>query len=280
VAQLGTLSRRYLAVIAADPVYLGSLVALPLVLGAVVRAIPAPLGLAGRGNQGAPLLLLMLVISACIAGAANAMRELVKERPIYRREAAAGLSAGAYLASKLLVLGLIGGLQAVVMVTVGLAWRPLPAHGALGNLPLAELMAAVAVLAISSTALGLLISAIVDTSETAMQLLIVAVIFQVVMTGGLFPLAGKPGLEEVSWLSPSRWGYAATASTANLNVIQQPLASVSRTCTATIPASFDPLWKQDPRTWLTDMGLMLLLGVAFTLIAWWRLIQLSPGRPR
>jgi hypothetical protein len=55
---------------------------------------------------------------------------------------------------------------------------------------------------------------------------------------------------------------------------------VSRTCTATIPASFDPLWKQDPRTWLTDMGLMLLLGVAFTLIAWWRLIQLSPGRPR
>jgi hypothetical protein len=81
-------------------------------------------------------------------------------------------------------------------------------------------------------------------------------------------------------VSPSRWGYAATASTANLNVIQPPLASVSRTCTATVPASFDPLWKQDPRTWLTDMGLMLLLGVAFTLIAWWRLIQLSPGRPR
>jgi len=279
VAQLGTLSRRYLAVIAADPVYLGSLVALPLVLGAVVRAIPAPLGLAGRGNQGAPLLLLMLVISACIAGAANAMRELVKERPIYRREAAAGLSAGAYLASKLLVLGLIGALQGVVMVTVGLVGRPLPAHGALGNMPLVELMAAVAVLAIASTALGLLISAIVDTSETAMQLLIVAVIFQVVMTGGLFPLAGKPGLEEVSWLSPSRWGYAATASTANLNVIQRPLV-VSRTCSATVPASFDPLWRQDPRTWLTDMGLMLLLGLAFTLIAWWRLIQLSPGRPR
>jgi hypothetical protein len=44
----------------------------------------------------------------------------------------------------------------------------------------------------------------------------------VILTGGIFPLAGKAGINQVSWLSPSRWGYAAVASTANLNVIEQP----------------------------------------------------------
>jgi len=29
-----------------------------------------------------------------------------------------------------------------------------------------------------------------------------------------------------------------------------------------------------------DMIVMVLLGLAFTLIAWWRLVKLSPGRRR
>ena len=82
---------------------------------------------------------------------------------------------------------------------------------------------AIGVLAIVSMTLGLLISASVDTSEKTMPLLIVAVIFQVVMTGGVFPLAGKAGLEQVAWLAPSRWGFAAAASTVNLNVISLPV---------------------------------------------------------
>ena len=115
-AQLSTLCRRYMAVIASDRVYLAVLAAMPIVLGVLIRVIPAPLGLGGTNNQGAESLLLILVISACFTGAANAVRELVKERPIYSRERAAGLSAGAYLVSKLVILGLISGLQAMVLV--------------------------------------------------------------------------------------------------------------------------------------------------------------------
>jgi hypothetical protein len=179
--------------------------------------------LGGINNQGASSLLLILVISACFAGSANAVRELVKERPIYSRERAAGLSAGAYLVSKLVILGLISGLQAMLMVAVGLVGRPLPAHGSfLKHLPLVELLIAMGVLAIVSMTLGLLISSAVNTSEKTMPLLIVVVIFQVVMTGGVFALNGHPGLQQVSWISPSRWGYAAVASTARLNVIQFP----------------------------------------------------------
>ena len=344
-AQLSTLCRRYMAVIASDRVFLAFLAAMPIVLGVVIRVLPAPLGLVGPNNQGAESLLLILVISACFAGAANAVRELVKERPIYSRERAAGLSSGAYLTSKLVILGLISGLQAMVMVTIGLIGRPLPAHGSFLQQPLVELIVAIGLLAIVSMTLGLLISASVDTSEKTMPLLIVAVIFQVVMTGGVFPLTGKAGLEQVAWLAPSRWGFAAAASTVNLNVITLPVVpkvpAVKKPApgsspkpgsqhkakhapqpatshgTATAPSSakahappkghssakanpsakahaspvpttqaataaststVDPLWKHDARTWLTDMAAMLVLGLAFTLIAWWRLVKLSPGR--
>ena len=95
--------------------------------------------------------------------------------------------------------------------------RVVPEH-----LPLVELLLAIGVLAIGSMTLGLLISAAVNTSEKTMPLLIVVVIFQVVMTGGVFALNGHPGLQQVSWIAPSRWGYAAVASTSRLNVIQFP----------------------------------------------------------
>src|SRR6266496_131594 len=355
-AQLSTLCRRYMAVIASDRVFLAFMIALPIVLGVVIQVIPAPLGLKGPNNQGVESLLLILVICPCFAGAANAVRELVKERPIYSRERAAGLASGAYLISKLVILGLISGLQAMVLVTVGLVGRPLPPQGAfLKHLPLPELLLAMGVLAIVSMTLGLLISASVDTSEKTMPLLIVAVIFQVVMTGGVFSLTGKAGLEQVAWLSPSRWGFAAMGSTSNLNVIQLPAlpkapaekpaggkshgqggkqtpgpsgspgpsssaassaspgpsgsaaasssagaaaahstgkehgagknAQAATAATAAAPADAsattpDPLWNHKARTWLTDVAAMVLLGLAFTLIAWWRLVRLSPGRRR
>ena len=69
--------------------------------------------------------------------------------------------------------------------------------------------------------MGLLISAVVNSSDKTLPLLVVLVMAQVVLSGGIFALNGKAGLDQVSWLSPSRWGFAATASTANLNVIGQ-----------------------------------------------------------
>jgi hypothetical protein len=137
------------------------------------------------------------------------------------------LSAGAYLVSKLVVLGLISGLQAVVLVLVGLTGRPLPAQGAiLTHLPLVELMLAMFALGVASMTLGLLLSSLVDTSDKAMPLLVVVVMFQVVLSGGIFPLHGKVGLEQAAWLSPSRWGFAATGSTVNLNKVIPPDGSL------------------------------------------------------
>jgi ABC-type multidrug transport system ATPase subunit len=268
LAQLSTLCRRYLAVIASDRNYLIVLAVLPIILGALIRQFEGSGGLAGLDNKSAQQTLLVLVICACFTGAANSVRELVKERPIYSRERAAGLSAGAYLLSKLLVLGLITGLQAAVLVALGLLGKPLPPSGSLlTSEPFVELLLAIVVLAIACMAMGLLVSAIVNTSEKTMPVLVLLSMAQVILSGGLLALG--VGLNQLSWLTPARWGFAATASTVNLNVISAPgIITVS------------PLWDHKPTTWLMDMGLQILLAVLFSLIAWWRLVRLSPGRTR
>ena len=191
LAQLSTLCRRYLAVIASDRTYLGVLAVLPLILGALALVVPAQMGLTGPGNAAAPTVLLVLVVGACFTGAANAVRELVKERAIYTRERAAGVSAGAYLVSKLVILGMLSAVQAVVLTLIGLADRKLPPTGSfLTHVPLAELLLAISVLAVVSMTLGLLISALASTSDKTLPLLVVVVMFQVILTGGNLP-AGR-----------------------------------------------------------------------------------------
>jgi ABC-type multidrug transport system ATPase subunit len=268
IGQLSTLARRYLSVIASDRVYLGFTVLLPLILGLLVRSMPDPLGLTGlpRSNGQAEAVLLILAVAACLNGAASSVRELIKERPIYTRERAAGLSAGAYLWSKLIVLGVVSVIQAAVLVAIGLAGRPMPHHGVVLGSALAEILLAIALLALASMAIGLFISAAVSTSETALPLLVLLTLVQVVMTGGVIPLNGKMGLQQVSYLFPSRWGFAATASTTRLAVI------------GGLPP--DPLWAHKPSIWLLDMGMQLLLGVIFAVLAWLLLVRTRPGRKR
>jgi len=219
-------------------------------------------------NDAASSLLLILVICACFAGAFNAVRELVKERAIYSRERAAGLSTASYLGSKLAVLGLISGVQAAVMVMIGLIGRKLPTSGSLlHGFPLVELIIALALLAVVSMALGLFISASVNTSEKTMPILMVVVVVEVILTGGVFAIAGKAGLEQVAWLSPSRWGYALTASTSNLNKIFPPGPG----------NPIDHLWDHTSRQWLINMIALAALGLVFAALAWWRLVRQSPA---
>ncbi|WP_329522033.1 FHA domain-containing protein [Spirillospora sp. NBC_01491] len=267
LGQLSTLCRRYLAVIASDRSYLVLLGVMPLILGGLIAAIPAPRGLAGPPgtNQDAAAKMMVLVFAACFAGTGNAVRELVKERTIYRRERAAGLSAGVYLMSKLLVLGLITGLQAVALVLIGLVLVDRPAAGTFTAV-LPELMLSMGLLGVVSMTLGLLVSASVGSSEKTLPLLIVLSMGQLVLCGALVRLVGLPGLEQLAWLSPSRWGMGAAAATIDLDTIGPP------------PADPDPLWRHDPGVWLADMGIAAGLAVVFVAAAWWRLNRLRPRR--
>ncbi len=74
-----------------------------------------------------------------------------------------------------------------------------------------------------------------------MPLLLVAVVVQIILSGGVFVVNGKVGAEQLAWVAPSRWGFAATAATSNYNVIV-PGAGVSAVAAdspspGTLPAS-------------------------------------------
>ena len=133
-SQMATLTRRYVRVIASDRGYLTFMILLPILLGVLISQVPATFGLAGapHRNSDAGTLLLIMVICACLAGMASSVRELVKERSILTRERAAGLSSGAYLVSKLLVLGVISILPVDI---AGAARRVLAADTPPGRLP-------------------------------------------------------------------------------------------------------------------------------------------------
>ncbi|MEV5832471.1 FHA domain-containing protein [Nocardia sp. NPDC052112] len=267
LSQLSTLCRRYLAVIASDRSYLALLGVMPLLLGGLIAAIPSGQGFVGPpgSNVDAPTKLMVLAFAACFVGTGNSIREIVKEQTIYRRERAAGLSAGVYLMSKLLVLGVITALQAAVLVLIGTIGVDMPPKGLFTSVEL-ELILMMALLGIASLALGLLVSVSVNTSEKTLPLLIVLSMAQLVLTGGLVRLPGTPVLEQLAYISPARWGFGAGAATLDLDTISPH------------DGAADPLWKHTIGTWLLDMGVVAGLGIVFLALAWYRLYQLRPRR--
>jgi hypothetical protein len=268
--QIGTLCRRYARVIASDRGYLLFTALMPIIIGALIHLIAGSKGLGGPPgtNTSASTLLILLIVGVCLSGTVSSIWELVKERTIYVRERAAGLSSGAYLGSKLIVLGVISIVQAALLAAIGLLGHPLPRTGSfLTGAPFAELLIGIAVLCVASMCLGLMVSALVSTTERAMPFLVLITMVQVILSGGVVSIAGKMGLEQVSYLVPGRWGFAAVASTADLNHLV-PAGSVP----------VDPLWQHQASTWLTDMGAMIALSAVFVIITWWRLNRLSPGR--
>ncbi|MEV5974066.1 FHA domain-containing protein [Streptomyces sp. NPDC051921] len=251
-SQLRTLVRRYAAALSADRTFLAIMIALPFVMGAMARALSE-----GKLNPESTLnVLLILCVGGVLTGAANAVRELVKERTIYRRERAVGLSRSAYLMSKVVVLGLITIVQAVVLTLVALVGVPLGAPDGKGVLmpPLVEITLAVALLAFTAMMLGLFVSALVRKEEVTMPLLVLLAIVQVVFCGALLNVSGTPVLEQLAWLVPSRWAFAAMGATIDIG--------------ATVPGekTADPLMDHTLGAWLFDMGMLVVLSVVLGLV--------------
>jgi ABC transport system ATP-binding/permease protein len=272
LSQARTLIRRHLALIATDRAYLAFAVGVPVFFAAVLRMIPAPQGLAGppAANTAIQPLLLLLAFASALAGSLPVIEEIASERGIYARERAAGLSATAYLSSKLLVLAPVAALQAVAMTTAAMWGRALPPHGVLLTSALAELDAALAALAVVSCALGLLLSTAIPSDRARFLILMAVISGQLVLTGGVVTISAVPGLKQLSWLFPARWGFAATASTLHFSTIMQPTSGVTP----------DPLWTPAPHVWETDMLTLGALGATIALLTWILLITLGPGRGR
>ncbi|MEU9251866.1 FHA domain-containing protein [Streptomyces sp. NPDC048270] len=248
-SQLSTMIRRYAAVLGADRTFLVIMVALPFMMGAMARALAGSTLTAETALNA----LLILTIGGVLTGAANAVRELVKERVIYQRERAVGLSRSAYLMSKVVVLGTITVGQAVVLTLVALGGVKLNAPDGKGIIlpPLIEITLAVALLSFTAMMLGLLISALVRKEEVTMPLLVLLAIVQVVFCGTLLKLYDVAVLEQVAWLAPARWAMGAMGGTIGLGAI--------------VPGRLtqDPIFRHEAGVWLISISMLPVLSVLF-----------------
>jgi len=143
----------------------------------------------------------LLGLAAVWFGCSNAAREIVAERSIYRRERMVGLSAIAYLGSKVAVLGILCLLQCLVLlVVVGVGC------GLAGSWSHALLVLVLAALA--GMAVGLALSAFSKTPEAAAAALPLVVLPLVILGGSLLPLDELPTPATFfADLMPSRWAF-------------------------------------------------------------------------
>ncbi len=269
--QFSTLARRQVRLILADRGYLTFLVILPFILGGLSLVVPGKNGFqrgalkalpdgsfVPEGGSETQQLLVVLILGACFMGSTLTVRDLVGERTIFHRERAVGLLPSAYLMAKIAVFSLTALLQSAVLVGIVLAGKKRPGEGAVLASGSAELYIDIALTAICCVVVGLLLSSLAKSNEQVMPLLVVAIMAQLVMAGGLIPVTGRVVLEQVSWLFPARWGYASGASTVNIRELF-------------LNAQPDTLWQHKPEIWALNVGVLLLITLVLALFTWRRL---------
>ncbi len=267
--QYGTLCLRMIRVILSDRGFAAFLLAMPIVLAVLAYTAPGDKGLAfeaGNLAQGiqAQQLLVVLVTGAAFLGTAAAIREIVNESAIYRRERAVGLSAAAYLSSKLTVFFLINAAQVALFVWLTLFEGP-PTRSLVLPSQTVEIIIAMGAIALVSTVLGLFISSMAKTTEQTTPIMVVVVMAQLVFSGGLFPLANSPVMNYISWIFPTRWGFAAGAETTNLGGM--------------LPKSLvDPLFEHNPNLWWRAMIFLIIQAVVLVGLTRLALRRHEPGR--
>ncbi|AXE37404.1 ATP-binding cassette domain-containing protein [Acidipropionibacterium virtanenii] len=254
--QWRTLVSRQFRIMLTDRNFVLSSLMMPVLIALMALAVP---GSAGFGPQGrdhpgeASTLLTILIIGASFMGVSASIRELIAERPIFLRERAVGLSQQMYLMSKVTVLLVLSVLQTVLLLGVVMIGKDGPGDGILmPGWP--ELGVAVFGTAFSSAVIGLLISALVSTSEQVMPAMVVAVMAQLVLCGGIIEVSGRTFMEILALPMPGRWGYAQAAGTIDLQKIRLDGPGAVK----------DRLWDHDLQSWLIGCGAV----VAICLVAW------------
>ena len=159
-------------------------------------------------------LLFALACSACWIGMFDAIQEVCKERTILKREYMTGLSIGVYISSKLLVLGFLCLVQSLLVTGVFASLVGLPDEGIIFQ-PFVELLLTTFVTALSSAAMGLLVSSLCKNADRAMTFAPLLLMPQILFSGIIFKLDGAT--EVISWFAVCRWSMENYGTTANLN---------------------------------------------------------------
>ena len=261
--QFSTIVRRQARLIVSDRGYFIFLALLPFIMGVLSLAVPGTVGFGVPDPMGdAPnepgQILVLLNVGAIFMGTALTIRDLIGERAIFRREQAVGLSTTAYLLAKVCVYTLFAIVQSAVVILIVLWGKGAPEQAVALGSPGVELFVTIAATCVASANLGLLLSAIAKSNEQIMPLLVVAIMSQLVFSGGMIPVTNRLVLDQLSWLTPARWGFAASASTVDLvRLVPGPLTPK------------DHWWQHRAPVWWFDMAMLAVLSAVYLSLVRW-----------
>ena len=215
-------------------------------------------------NIGSRTALFIISAMAAFMGTLNSYREICKEREIILREASVGVSLLAVVLSKAFVLLLIEDVQAAILTFGFVRIVHIPQNHLLLDTNV-EIFVSILLMLVASSAIGLLISAIFKSGESAILVVLVLMIGQVVVSGILFTLTGVAA--QIAAVIVCRWGMGALGASTDLN---------SRL--AWLKQGFDsPMYDATVANLMHSWQMMGLITVV-CLIAAWLVLQISFNR--
>jgi ABC-type multidrug transport system ATPase subunit len=275
--QFSTISRRQMRLIVSDRGYFIFLAFLPFIMGVLSLSVPGDVGFGvpvpaiqgGEAPNEPGQILVLLNVGAIFMGTALTIRALIGERAIFLREQAVGLSTSAYILAKVFVFAGFALLQSAIVVGInvwGKKWGPgATTSGVVIPSRTLELYVDVAACCVAAAMTGLALSALAKSNEQIMPLLVIAIMSQLVFQGGMIPVTGRIGLDQLSWITPARWGFASTASTIDLlRLVPGPLTPQ------------DSHWRHTPGAWWFNMAMLGAVCVGYISFVRWK-IRLKGG---
>lgn len=151
----------------------------------------------------------MMAMSALWFGASNAVREIVGEWAVYRRERMVNLGISAYVASKFTILGALCAIQCFALLSIVSYFCSLKSG-------FIESYLVIFLTAIIGVGIGLVLSSIAKTSEVAIAALPIILLALFILGGMIQPVHRMNGLMRfASNFDPARWAFEALVSMDN-----------------------------------------------------------------
>jgi ABC-type multidrug transport system permease subunit len=171
-------------------------------------------GVAKGGPLVATQLVFLLVMITIWLGALDASREIVKEKAIFGRERAMGVTIPAYLLSKVVVLFALVLVQATILLGLTAILRPF--HEGFGTY--LQVFGILAVTGFAAIGMGLLVSSVAGNEDQATALAPVAMTMQLLVGGGIVTVKSMTFvMKAVSTTSFGRWAFQGIGTQLHMN---------------------------------------------------------------
>ena len=216
--------------------------------------------------------LFLMTVSAIWFGTNNAAKEIVGELPIYRRERMFNLRILPYIFSKIVVLTFFSAIQ--VLVFIGITYL-LVGTDALKFAAYWDNVGLMLYLCFSATLLGLLVSALVNSTEKVMTIIPIVLIPQIMLAGVMATIPAKSVVEYASYTMLSRWGtesfaYVQDSIRTYMALPTQPDSLVYQTVKAVefmnLPNTIDLPPELSSNLWaITTLNFVVFLGIVWAL---------------